>query len=243
MNIKSLWRLVCLSTLLVACTAVADGKVEAEIKAKLAKQFPEAPVTSVRAVPMKGLYEVVLGKKMIVYTDAKAEYVLVGEVVKASNRQSLTRTRYEELNTVDFGKLPLAQALKEVRGDGSRKLAVFTDPDCPYCKQVEQVGLKGIENVTIYRFLMPIASLHPDAARKSRLVWCAAEPMTAWNAWIQTGKLPDGKGDCANPIEKNIALGAELGVDGTPALFFESGKRIPGAVGKDEIEKQLLAKK
>lgn len=224
---------------LMACSA--DAKVETELKAKMAKHFPEAPVTSVRPAPIKGLYEVVLGKKMIVYADAKAEYVIVGEVINTANRQSVTRARMDELNTVDFAKLPFDLALKEVRGTGARKLAVFTDPDCPYCKMVEANGLKGLENVTIYRFLMPIASLHPDAARKSKLVWCAKDRNAAWQNWIEKNQLPEGgKADCDNPVEKTVQLGQELGVDGTPALFFENGKRVPGAIDKAQIEKLLV---
>jgi thiol:disulfide interchange protein DsbC len=226
---------------LVACSASADSKVETELKAKIGKHFPEAPVTSVRPAPIKGLYEIVLGKKMIVYSDAKAEYVIVGEFINTANRQSVTRARMDELNTIDFAKLPFELALKEVRGSGERKLAVFTDPDCPYCKMVEANGLKTLENVTIYRFLMPIASLHPDAARKSKIIWCAKDRLASWKGWIEKGQLPEGKGDCENPVDKTIQLGQELGVDGTPALFFENGKRVPGAIGKDEIEKLLVA--
>lgn len=247
MNLKKIAHALIATSLigLTACTASAEGesKPQAEIKAKLTKQLPGREVTAVNNTPMKGIYEVVLGNNMIVYTDAKAEYLLFGDMVDVVKRTSLTKERMDELRKVDFAKLPLELAIKEVRGDGSRKLAVFSDPDCPFCKKLEQEGLKDISNITIYTFLMPLAELHPDAARKSRVIWCAQDRTAAWKNWIHNGKLPEpAKDDCENPVARTVQLGASLGISGTPGLIFANGRLVPGAIPRADIEK-LLAEK
>ncbi len=228
---------------LTACSASADGKPQAEIKAKLVKQLQGREVVSVNSTPMKGIYEVVLGGNMIVYTDARADYLLFGDMVDVVKRTSLTKDRLDELRKVDFAKLPLDLAIKEVRGDGSRKLVVFSDPDCPFCKRLEQDSLKDISNITIYTFLMPLDQLHPDAARKSRAIWCAPDRVAAWKNWIFNGKLPEpARDNCDNPVAKTTELGASLGISGTPGLIFANGRIVPGAIPRAEIEK-LLAEK
>lgn len=225
---------------MTACGANADAPPK-ELKATLAKNLGQ-PVDSVRETPIKGLYEVVLNKRHIVYSDAKGEHVVVGDLVNVASKKSLTEARMAELNKVDFAKLPLADAVKEVRGNGKRQLVVFSDPDCPFCKRLETQSLAGIDNITIYTFLMPIASLHPDAARKSELIWCAPDRTKAWQDFIHQGNLPTGgKTTCDNPIERNMQLGSKLGINGTPALIFADGQIVSGAIPKDQIE-SILAK-
>ncbi|QKJ67050.1 DsbC family protein [Deefgea piscis] len=227
---------------LTACSAQADAPPK-DLKANLAKKIGQ-PVDSVRETPIKGLYEVVLNKRHIVYSDAKGEFVVVGDMVNVATKKSLTEARMAELNKVDFAKLPLADAIKEVRGNGSRKLVVFSDPDCPFCKRLETQSLAGIENITIYTFLMPLAGLHPDAARKSELIWCSENPQKAWSEFMHNGNLPTGgKTTCDNPIARSVKLGESLGINGTPALIFADGQIVSGAIPKDEIEKILATQK
>lgn len=231
---------------LTACSASAENnsKQLSVIKDKLTKQLPGREIVSIKSTQMKDLFEVVLGGNMIIYTDAKADYVLTGEMINLATKTSVTADRQAELSRVDFSKLPLEMAIKEVRGDGSRKLAIFTDPDCPFCKKLEREGLKELTNVTIYNFLMPLAQLHPDAARKSRVIWCAPDRAAAWHEWVLNEKLPENaKEDCDNPVQKTIELGAKLGINGTPGLIFTSGRMVPGAIGKNDIEKMLAEKK
>lgn len=227
---------------MTACSANADAPPK-ELKATLAKKLGQ-PVDSVKETPIKGLYEVVLNQRHIVYSDAKGEYVVVGDLVNVASKKSLTEARMAELNKVDFAKLPLADAIKEVRGDGKRQLVVFSDPDCPFCKGLETQSLAGVDNITIYTFLMPLASLHPDAARKSELIWCAENPTKAWQDFMHQGKLPtDGKTTCENPVARNVKLGESLGINGTPALIFADGQIVSGAIPKEEIKKILAKQK
>lgn len=247
MNLKHLSRNLLAAGLigLTACSASAESpqqQMEA-IKAKLTKQLPGKEISSVNTTSMKGVFEVVLAGNTIVYTDGQADFLIFGDMVDVAKRKSVTEERLAELRKIDFSKLPLEQAVKVVRGDGSRKLAVFSDPDCPFCKKLEQEGLKGLDNVTIYTFLMPLAELHPDAARKSRLIWCAQDRAAAWTNWTLNSKLPDGKGDCENPVEKNIQLGQKLGISGTPGLVFANGRLVPGALPRENIETLLQENK
>jgi thiol:disulfide interchange protein DsbC len=142
------------------------------------------------------------------------------------------------LNRVEFSSLPLDLAIRKVKGTGERKLAVFSDADCPFCAKLE-TELKGIDNVTIYTFLYPIDQLHPDAARKSRAIWCAPDRAKAWDDFFVSGKLPDNAGDCKHPVQATAELGRKLRVNATPTLVFADGSVIPGALPAAQLEQQL----
>jgi thiol:disulfide interchange protein DsbC len=139
--------------------------------------------------------------------------------------------------------LPLDQAIKVVKGNGSRKLVVFSDVDCPFCKRLEQNELANITDVTVYTFLYPILQLHPDSANKSKAIWCASNRVKAWQDWILNNKLPSSAGNCEVPIEKIGELARKLGVTSTPTLIFADGKRMLGAQPYKEIELALVASK
>lgn len=225
---------------LLACTAQAADDSEA-VKKTFAKQFPERKVLSVSPTSMKGVFEVVMQGRQIVYTDARVEHLLVGELIDVKKRESLTEKRMNALSKVDWKALPLNLAIKEVRGQGSRQLAVFSDPDCPFCKKLEAT-LAQLDDVTIYTFLYPLAELHPDAPRKSAQIWCASDRTEAWTQLMRKNIAPQGAGDCETPIAKLQELGQKLGISGTPALVFTHGQLVPGAIGKADIEKLLSAR-
>ncbi|WP_255990051.1 DsbC family protein [Chitinolyticbacter albus] len=228
---------------LTACSASADTAKEPKegkaLRTSLEKQLQGRKVQSVRATPLKGIYEVVLEGRQIVYTDTKGQYLLIGDLVDVAKKQSLTEARMAELMSTDFSKLPLDQAIVDKRGNGSRKLAVFSDPDCPFCKRLERESLKDVDNITVYTFLFPLP-MHQDAGRKSALIWCAADRKQAWHDWVMNETLPEnGKTDCANPVEANLKLGESLGITGTPALIFANGRITSGAMPKEQLEQAL----
>lgn len=227
---------VALSVSLTACTANAD---QASIKKNLLEKFPGADIVSVTKTPYSGLYEVVIDGQ-VVYADGDANYLFVGSVVDTRTRKNLTNERLEKLSAVQFDSLPFADAIKTVKGNGKRKLAVFSDPDCPYCKKLEQ-ELAQVNNVTIYTFLYPIASLHPQAVAKSKSIWCAPDRTQAWDNAMLRGVMPKNNGNCKNPVESNIALGNKYRITGTPTLFFTNGQRVPGMVPADKINELLAA--
>jgi len=226
----------------VAATPVTSAPASPEIAAirkSLEAKFPGADIKHVAKTDYLGLYEVMLDDTLV-YTDAKVGYIFVGAMYDTATKQNLTDARTRRLNRVAIDKLPYELAFKRVKGDGSRKLVLFSDADCPFCHRLEN-EIKGLDNVTIYTFLFPIDQLHPDAARKSKQIWCSPDKVKAWDEFFATGKVPDNKGDCGDPVAKTQSLGNSLKINATPTLVFADGTMIPGALPLPQIEKEINA--
>ncbi|HMA31851.1 MAG TPA: DsbC family protein, partial [Casimicrobiaceae bacterium] len=208
-----------------ATTAASQVPAEtpdvAAMRKLLLQKFPGAEISHIAKSGYLGLYEVMLGDQLI-YTDPKVTYVFVGSIYDTTTKQNLTEAQSRKLNRVAVNKLPLDLAFKRVKGDGSRTIYLFSDADCPFCHRLEK-EMQGLDNVTIYTFLFPIDQLHPDAARKSKIIWCAPDRAKAWDTYFASGKLPDNKGDCGDPVARTQALGASLHINATPTLIFADG--------------------
>lgn len=222
------------ATLMFAATAQANETV---IRKALTQQFPGAQISSVTKTPYSGLFEVYLDGQLV-YIDAKAQYVFAGDVIDLKNRANLTQARLNQLQAIKWDSLPLVNALKTVKGKGERKLVVFSDVDCPYCRKFE-AELEKVDNITVYTFLYPIEGLHPKAVQASKQIWCAPNRNKAWDDYISRGSVPNNDGKCANPVDETIALGSKLKVSGTPTLFFANGQRVPGMVPAAQLERLL----
>lgn len=220
----------------VAAPPALTGEALA-VKKALEQKFPGAEVNHVAKAGYLGLFEVLLDDKLV-YTDAKANYVLVGTIYDTTTKQNLTEARTRKLTRVSLDKLPMDLAFKRVKGNGERKLIIFSDADCPFCHRLED-ELKAVDNVTIYTFLFPIDQLHPDAARKSKQIWCSGDPQKAWDEFFASGKVPDNAADCADPVARTQALGASLKISATPTLLFEDGSVVPGALPAAQIEQEM----
>lgn len=203
---------------------------------RLQALYPATRFGAVNPTPWPGVFEVVMGSNLA-YVDASGQYFLFGHFYDMKNQRDLTAERKDSLARVDFTQLPLPDAMKEVRGDGSRVLAIFSDPDCPYCQRLES-DLRGLTNVTIYTFLMPLVSLHPAAHRKAVSIWCARDRLATWQAAMWRGE-PVPPIECPHPVDRNVALGERLGINGTPTLISADGRMLPGAASKDQIEAWL----
>lgn len=217
-----------------ALTVTAE---ETEIRRGLQEKFPGLEIASITKSPYFGLFEVFAGDQ-IVYTDAKVSYVIIGMVIDPATRTNLTEERLQALKAINVADLPLDQAIKIVRGKGERKFIVFSDADCPYCKQFEKT-LADMDNFTAYVLLYPIDQLHPDAARKSRIIWCSADRPKAWLEYMLKGNLPNNDGSCDTPLPQLQALAQKYRVMATPTLVFMDGRVVPGALPKDRLEKEL----
>ncbi len=231
------------SLLLIAGVACAD---EAAIRSEIAKKFPKANVESVTKTSHLGLYEVVVDGQVI-YTDENFRYMIDGSIVETSTMTNVTAARQQELEesklrklAFPFEQLPFDMAFKKVKGDGSRKIAVFSDPDCPYCKRLEKSFTK-LDNVTIYIFLYPLKELHPKATDVARAIWCSPDRVKAWDDYMLKGVAPKAAGTCDNPVDKIVEFGQSKRISGTPTLFFADSKRVPGAIPIEQIE-DILAK-
>jgi len=216
--------------------ALNEKQIRTEIQKRLGTS---ANVRNVTPSPIPGLFEVQVNNE-IFYTDSNAKYLIQGEMVELASGNNLTTKRQEDINRIKWSELPQAQAFKVVRGNGSRQIAVFSDPNCGYCKRLEKT-LQQLDNVTIYNYLIPILSA--DSALKSKQIWCAADQQKVWNDWMLNNLGPSGKSDCANPIDKNLTLAKNYGINGTPTIFFTDGSRFPGAVQLTDIEKKLASLK
>src|SRR5258708_2381654 len=221
----------------IGCPAQADQATD-KLKATLQTRLTDVTIKSVTKSPIAGLYEVNLGTQ-IIYSDANGDYLMLGDLVDAKTRKNLTEARLAETNRIDFASLPFANAVKVVKGNGARKIAVFSDPNCPYCKQLETT-LKSIDNVTVYTFLYPVLS--PDSTAKSKSLWCSKDRSNAWEGWMLDHTAPTAAASCdTTAIDKNLKLGQSMNVTGTPTVFLADGRRLPGAVPADRLEKELSA--
>ncbi|MDX3905761.1 MAG: DsbC family protein [Pigmentiphaga sp.] len=206
---------------------------EEAVKQRFLQRFGQVGIEGVARTPY-GLYEIRIGSELV-YTDEKVSFVLDGNLIDAATKKNVTRERKEQLLAVKFNDLPLNLAIKQVRGNGSRRIALFEDPNCGYCKQLRR-SMQGIDNVTIYTFLYPILS--PDSTTKSQAVWCSADRGKAWDDWMLNGKAPKAAA-CDAPIKDLLALGRKLRVDGTPTIIFGDDTRVGGAIPADRLRQKL----
>lgn len=208
-----------------------------QIKAKLEKSFDNVKFEKVLPSPQwPGMYEIVTESELA-YTNADGSVLFAGQLIDTSTKENLSRKRWNDLNKVDVSALPLENSIKIVKGDGSRSLYLFSDPDCPFCQELEK-ELQGVSNVTIYTFLYPLESLHPQARDKANNIWCAADRVKAWSDWMINRVL--AYTDCQQSvIANNLELGFKNKVNSTPTLFFADGHRVDGKISKDELEVHL----
>jgi thiol:disulfide interchange protein DsbC len=217
--------------------AFAAGAQDAEkIRKNLTDRLPMmGKIDEVNKTPMPGLYEVRVGTDLY-YADAEGNFVIHGSLIDAKQQRNLTEERQEKLLQVPFDALPVKDAFTVVRGNGKRKIAIFEDPNCPYCKHFER-DLQKVDNVTVYMFLYPI--LGPDSDDKSRNLWCAKDRPGAWLDWMLRGKAaPEAKCDVA-AVTRNVEFGRKYRLTGTPTMILPDGRRVPGAIPAQDIEKLL----
>lgn len=235
---KSLLTALAAAALLAACSPTPKPVDEAALRARLAERMPNLPkIDAIRPTPMPGVVELHVGGD-ILYADTQGDHLLLGQLYDTKTRTNLTEERLNTLNAVDFAALPLKDAMVAKQGSGARKLAVFADPNCGYCKALER-DLAKLQNVTIYTFLYPV--LGPDSDAKSRDIWCAKDAQAAWRGWMLEAATPArAMGTCDTAaLARNLELGRKHRMQGTPTVVFEDGKRAPGAIPLAELEKRV----
>jgi thiol:disulfide interchange protein DsbC len=213
---------------------------EASLRRSLHERIPSlGKIDEINRSPMQGIWEIRVGTE-IFYSDAEGNYLINGQIIDTRNKRNLTEERLDKLLAIDFDSLPVKDAFTIVRGNGKRKLAVFEDPNCGYCKRFER-DLQKVDNVTIHMFLYPI--LGPDSTDKSRAIWCARDKTRAWLDWmVRDQMVAKADASCdASALNRNVEFGKKHKITGTPTLVFADGSRVPGAIGAADVEK-LLAK-
>ena len=217
-------------TLAMGLSSLSIASVET-VKAKLAQQYPNVKINDLKTTEMSGLYSGTLDNQ-IVYVNEDAQHIFVGSMIRLKDQHNLTKDLTLQQNMVDFKKLPLNDAVKTVRGNGKRQLAIFSDPNCPYCKTLEG-NLAQLNDVTIYTFIYPIKT---QSIIPSKQIWCSTNKEFAWKNLLQKGIKPTAAADCATPIERNLELGKRLGLNGTPAIIFSNGYKVMGAYPAEKIQ-------
>jgi len=220
---------------LIAATAHAQ---EAAIRKTLTERLPQlGKIEEINKTPMSGLFEVRVGNELF-YTDADGNFLIQGNLIDTKLQRNLTEERMEKLLAIDFSALPVKDAFTIVRGNGKRKVAVFEDPNCGYCKRFER-DLQKVDNVTVYMFLYPI--LGPDSTDKARNIWCSKDKAKAWTDWMQRGVAAETAECDTAALTRNREFGQKYNITGTPTLIFSDGTRAPGAIPAAQVEKQLAA--
>ena len=240
---KTLWSLAktglvaLVATSLAALLAAPSFAQEATIRKNLQERLPAfSKIDEVSKTPMNGLFEIRVNDSDIYYTDAEGNFLIQGNLIDTRAKRNLTEERVEKLSAIDFNALPIKDAFTIVRGNGKRKMAVFEDPNCGYCKRFER-DMQKVTDVTVYMFLYPILS--PDSTEKSKSIWCAKDKAKVWqDLMVRDQPVPKASCDTA-ALERNIEFGKKHKVTGTPTLFFADGSRVPGAVNAQQVEKFL----
>jgi len=242
---KPIFRSLVAAGLCLSLLGVADaqsGELSAAqlaaIKQKLAQRLPDLPpVDSARTSPINGLIELKAGSNVF-YADAAGEYLIEGHLIETRSQRNLTEERLDEINRVDVANLPAKDAVVWKSGTGKRRLVVFSDPNCGYCKQLER-EIQKLKDVTVHTYLIGI--LGDDSRAKVDNLWCSRDRTQAWLDWMLQGVTPPkALGICGSPGQRNLALAQKLRVNGTPAVFFEDGSRLPGAANAATLEQRMV---
>ncbi|MEO6032860.1 MAG: DsbC family protein [Burkholderiaceae bacterium] len=229
------WKFVAAAWLAaLAATAQAD---DAAVRATLERTFPQNPIQGIAKTPVPGLVEAAIGGR-VVYVTEDGLFILGGPLIDVNAKRNLSDARLEQINAIPFDSLNLEWAIKIVKGKGTRKVAIFEDPDCPYCRALEK-AMRDVDDLTVYVFLYPIDQLHPEASAKSRAVWCASDPAKAWTEVMRSGTVPTGAATCANPLAKIAAFAIQHRINGTPTTILSDGRRMVGAVPREQLEARL----
>lgn len=202
------------------------------LKQNLRKLYPKTSFQSVSPAVYPGIYEVVMGKNVI-YTDANGRYFMFGHLFDMHEQKDLTEFRLSEINKISFEGLPKDAAIVFKEGKGTRQLAVFSDPDCPYCKRLEP-ELAKLKDVTIYLYMLPL-SMHPEASAKSEAVWCSNDRASSWRNLLLNNKTA-AEIKCPTPIQQVASIAKQLNISGTPTLVSSDGRVKPGAMDASAID-------
>jgi thiol:disulfide interchange protein DsbC len=236
-------RLIALAALLpivapVSGFAAEPASPQEKVRQVIQSRYPTIRIQKVEAVPGADLFEIFTGDA-IAYSNASGDYLLLGTLMDTRTRRNLTAESMDAHNAIDFSSLPVERAIKIVKGNGSRSIAVFSDPDCPYCQKLEK-DLASLTDVTVYTYLYPLERLHPEAPARAKAIWCSKDREQAWTKWMLLKQAAEPAPDCDDdPVEELVKLGSTLRINATPTLFLSNGRRVSGALSAAELEKAM----
>ena len=212
------------------------------IEESLKKKLPDLDVSQINSFPIPGIYEVVSGNKVF-YTDASGQYLILGNIVDLSNKESLTEKKIKEISRVNFKELPFSLALKVVKGNGKNQIAIFTDPDCPFCQNMEKNIIPHLDDVTIYYFILPLP-IHKNSLQDAQKIFCSQNPVETYLSFMKDDVNLPSNVKCISA--KNIVLIQDLAIkklniQATPTFIFENGKLLSGLPPLDYLNSLILS--
>jgi thiol:disulfide interchange protein DsbC len=229
--------LLACAVLLASSTFTSAFAQDAAIRKNLGERIPQlGKIDEISKTPVPGIYEIRINGTDVLYTDAQGDYLIQGNLIDTKQRRNLTEERVDKLTAIQFDTLPVKDAFTIVRGNGKRKMAVFEDPNCGYCKRFE-ANLQKVDNVTVYLYLYPV--LGPGSVDKSKAIWCAKDKAKAFQDWMLNEVEPTAAKCDTTAVDRNLQLGKKHKITGTPTLLFVDGSRVPGAISADQVEQRL----
>jgi thiol:disulfide interchange protein DsbC len=229
--------LLACAVLLATSTFSSAFAQDATIRKNLGERIPQlGKIDEISKTPVPGIYEIRINGTDVLYTDAQGDYLIQGSLIDTKQRRNLTEERVDKLTAIQFDTLPVKDAFTIVRGNGKRKMAVFEDPNCGYCKRFE-ANLQKVDNVTVYLYLYPV--LGPGSVEKAKVIWCAKDKAKSFQDWMLNEVEPTAAKCDTAAVDRNLQLGRKYKITGTPTLVFADGSRVPGAIGADQVEQRL----
>ena len=236
-------RLLAAGAFALACASAWPD--DAAIRKNWAAHNPKGPqIDEITKTPIAGLYELRVDKE-IIYSDEQGNYLIFpsrdqtdGHLLDARTKTDLTEQRLAKMMAQDIPRLPYGDALVFKQGTGARRMIVFEDPNCHYCKDAER-NFAALKDVTIYTFLIPI--LGDDSVTKSRAIWCSKNNAQVWRTWMLQGVMPPrsmGACDLA-ALSRNLELAGRYHLNYTPAIIFDDGSRFAGSADLEHLSKRL----
>lgn len=226
-----------LASLSTLVAVAAEPPAAAAIRATITKKFPDMTIDEVRATPMSGVYELVMGADTA-YASADGSYLIMGDMYDIASRTNLTEASRQKTRVQALAKMDEREMIIFKPAKVKHTITVFTDVECGYCRklhgEIAQLNEKGVQ----VRYLAyPRAGPGTDDWNKMEAVWCSADRKKAITDAKQGREVKAQQ--CSDPVAKQFKLGEQLGVRGTPAIFTNSGEYIGGYLTPDQMVKEL----
>ncbi len=231
---------ILIAMLVSVAAAAAEAQAEAspaetQFAARVHERFPGTQ-TAVIAPAFPGFHYVDKDGEVLFIRDDLSVLISGNVIDLTTNRSMLIDIKARNPRRVDVSKLNVADAIHF--GHGSKRLYVFSDPDCPYCRSL-QPEIDKLHDVEVFLFPFPLTGLHPGAKDVASSIWCQPDRAAAWDDYVVRHISPKPTAACASPIDRNVALASAIGLRATPTIVLPNGVVIEGGEMADRLQAQV----